>query len=111
MLWEEFNLNSLYHERDSNEMGTTAVTNLILGAIPTIGDVYSDFRLFFNYHFGMTYSKTVDTLNHEYVNSTGCTLDYNIGGESWNGTDWLDDKLSFNKLGLSCAKLMQSLTS
>jgi hypothetical protein len=38
----------------------------------------------------------VDTINHHYVNSSQCTLNYKTSVESWTGAGWEEDSIYYN---------------
>ena len=48
-IWSEFSMNTMYNDRDWQEMATTAARNLTIGAVPSGVDVFTDIHLFFDY--------------------------------------------------------------
>ena len=95
-LWDEFDVKTMFTDRETTEIITTAAPGLVLGALPSSTDVVSDFKLFANYLFGTMYHKRVDDLNHKYVNSTDCELSQKTTVEAWSGTEWLEESVLYD---------------
>ena len=82
--------------KDKKEIAKTVAQNLTFGAIPSCMDMYTDIQLFVDYLYGTMYDKTVDTINHHYINSSQYTLNFKINLQSWSGTSWEEKYVYYN---------------